>query len=251
MTPELKRRIQYLLVVAIALAAVRTGYVLYSRRAISGAAHNTEKPIAPPLDADYYVTPKKLHLYDLKSARELIKQPVWMKEGYRYAYFPYLSSSRSVDFAHEAGLLLPLQKLEIKDVVLVPTPESARRQHLPGGAVLRGQRQVMALFDQDGRRYAVPVGTELGGDYRIYADEMFFIQDPKQLYKHWSADVWDAVDKHQVKPGMNELQADFAIGMGVPQPSNEAEMKTVEYPNGGRPVRVMYRNGKAVEIKQE
>ena len=80
---------------------------------------------------------------------------------------------------------------------------------------------------------------------------MFFIQDPKQLYKHWPADVWEAVDKHQVKPGMNELQANFAIGMGLPQLSNEAGVKTVQYPNGGKPVRVMYREGKAVEIKQE
>jgi hypothetical protein len=249
MTPELKRRIQYILAAAIVLTAVRTGYVLYSRHA-ERASDVPERSAAPPLDADYYVTPKKLNAYDLKSVRELTKQPVWMKEGYRYTYFPYLAASRSVDFAHEAGELLPLQKLEIKDVVLVPTPESAR-QNLPGGAVLRGEKQVMALFDQDGRHYAVPAGTELGGDYRIYADEMFFIQDPKQLYKHWPADVWDAVDKHQVKPGMNELQADFAIGMGLPQPSNEDGVKTVQYPNGGKPVRVMYRDGKAVEIKRE
>jgi hypothetical protein len=249
MTSELKRRIQYILAAAIVLTAVRTGYVLYSRHAGS-ASDVPERSAAPPLDADYYVTPKKLHAYDLKSVRELTKQPVWMKEGYRYTYFPYLAASRSVDFAHEAGQLLPLQKLDIRDVVLVPTPESAR-QNLPGGAVLRGERQVMALFDQDGRHYAVPVGRELGGDYRIYADEMFFIQDPKQLYKHWPADVWEAVDKHHVKPGMSELQADFAIGMGLPQPSNEAGVKTVQYPNGGKPVRVMYRDGKAVEIKQD
>ena len=249
MTPELKRRIQYILAAAIVLTAVRTGYVLYSRHA-ERASDVPERSAAPPLDADYYVTPKKLHAYDLKSVRELTKQPVWMKEGYRYTYFPYLAASRSVDFGHDSGQLLPLQKLEIKDVVLVPTPESAR-QNLPGGAVLRGERQVMALFDQDGRHYAVPVGRELGGDYRIYADEMFFIQDPKQLYKHWPADVWEAVDKHQVKPGMNELQANFAIGMGLPQLSNEAGVKTVQYPNGGKPVRVMYREGKAVEIKQE
>ena len=250
MTRELKRRIQYILVAAIALAAVRTGYILYSRHASEGATEVPDRSAAPPLDADYYVTPKKLHAYDLKSVRQLTKQPVWVKEGYRYTYFPYRAASRSVDFAHEAGLLLPLQNLEIRDVVLVPTPESAR-QDLPGETVLRRERQVMALFDQDGRHYAVPVGTELGGDYRIYADEMFFIQDPKQLYKHWPADVWEAVDKHQVKPGMNELQADFAIGMGVAQPSNEAGVKTVKYPNGGKPVRVTYRDGKAVEINQQ
>ena len=39
-------------------------------------------------NADYYVTPKKLYPYDLKSAQQLTQQPVWMKEGYRYTYYP-------------------------------------------------------------------------------------------------------------------------------------------------------------------
>jgi hypothetical protein len=247
MTPELKRRIQIVLAIAIAVAAVRTGYILEKRHA-SSAPSAEQKPTAPPLDADYYVTPKKLHAYDLKSARELTQQPVWVKEGYRYTFFPYNPGTHKVDFEHEAGQLLPLQKLDIKDVVLVPAPES-ERESLPGGAVLKGQKQVVALFDQDGSHFVVPVGNELNGDYRIYADEMFFIQDPRQLYKHWPAEVWEAVDKHQVKPGMNELQADFAIGMGTPEPSNEEGLKTVNYPNGGKPLRVTYRDGKVIEVK--
>lgn len=247
MTPELKRRIQIVLAIAIAVAAVRTGYILEKRHSTS-APSAEQKPTAPPLDADYYVTPKKLHAYDLKSAGELTQQPVWIKEGYRYTFFPYNPGTHKVDFEHEAGQLLPLQKLDIKDVVLVPAPES-ERERLPGGAVLKGQKQVVALFDQDGNHFGVPVGNELNGDYRIYADEMFFIQDPRQLYKHWPAEVWEAVDKHQVKPGMNELQADFAVGMGTPEPSNEEGLKTVNYPNGGKPLRITYRDGKAVDIK--
>jgi hypothetical protein len=247
MTPELKRRIQFVLVIAIVVAGVRTAYLLYTRHAPGEAAQSGARPTAPPLNADYYVTPKKLHAYDVKSARDLTKQPVWVKDGYRYTYFPY--NGHTVDFAHEAGLLLPLEKLELKDVVLIPAPDSAR-DRLPGGAILRGQKQVMAIFDRAGKSFAVPVGSELGGNYRIYADEMFYIQDPRELYKHWSADVWDAVNKHQVKPGMNELQADFAVGMGTPEPSNEADVKTVNYPNGGKPVRVTYRDGRAIDIQQ-
>jgi hypothetical protein len=246
MTPELKRKIQYILAIAIVIAAVRTGYILEKRHS-SRAPATEQKPAPPPLDADYYVAPKKLHAYDLKSARQLAQQPVWVKDGYRYTFFPYNPATRTVDFEHEAGLLWPLQKLDIKDVVLVPAPESAR-ERLPGGAVLRGQKQVMALFDQDGKHFSVPVGNELNGDYKIYADEMLFIQDPRRLYKHWPADVWEAVDKHQVKPGMNELQADFAVGMGTPEPSNEDGVKTVKYPDGGKPLRVTFRDGRAVEI---
>jgi len=78
---------------------------------------------------------------------------------------------------------------------------------------------------------------------------MFFIEDPRDLYKHWSSDVWQSVEKHEVKQGMNEMQADFAIGMGVPDRGDTSYEKTVRYPNGGKPLVVVYREGKAAEIK--
>jgi hypothetical protein len=78
---------------------------------------------------------------------------------------------------------------------------------------------------------------------------MFFIQDPRQLYDAWPTDVWDAIAQHQVKPGMDELQATFAIGMGVPERSDDPAVKTVNYPNGGKPIVVTYRDGKAEAIK--
>jgi hypothetical protein len=89
---------------------------------------------APPLNPDYYVVPKKLYPYDLKSAKQLTQQPVWVREGYRFTYYPYNRTRHRTDFAHEAGLLLPIQKLEIKDVVTDTAPHSA---HL---------HQVMAVF---------------------------------------------------------------------------------------------------------
>ncbi len=79
---------------------------------------------------------------------------------------------------------------------------------------------------------------------------MFYIEDPHQLYKHWPADVWQAVEQHEVKPGMNEMQADFAVGMGVPD-AGTSRGKTVRYPNGGKPLVVLYQDGKAAEIKPE
>jgi hypothetical protein len=88
-----------------------------------------------------------------------------------------------------------------------------------------------------------------GGNYQIYSDEMFFIQDPRQLYNVWSKDVWQAIDQHQVKPGMNEVQVSFALGMGVPEPSDNADVKTVKFPNGGKPLEVTFRKGKAAQIR--
>ena len=180
------------------------------------------------------MVPKKLYPYDLKSAKQLTQQPVWVKEGYRFTYYPYDRASHRTDFSHEAGLLLPIQKLEIKDVVTDTT--SAH------------QRQVMAVFEQEGKTYAVPIGSQSGDIYQIYSDEMFFVQDPRELYKHWPADVWESIEQHQIKPGMNEFQAYFAIGMGVPDRSSDPAVKTVHYPNGGKPVTITFRDGKAAEI---
>jgi hypothetical protein len=188
---------------------------------------------------DYYVNPKKLYPYDLKSAKQLTQQPVWVKEGYRYAFYRYETARKQVDFVHDAGQLLPIEKLEIKDIVTAK----------PAGAEQR--QQVMAVFQKEGKTYAVPIGFEADQQYKIYSDEMFFVEDPHDLYKHWPTDVWQAVEQHQVKPGMNEMQADFAIGMGVPDGGSSTAEKTVRYPNGGKPVVIVYHDGKAAEIKPD
>jgi len=78
---------------------------------------------------------------------------------------------------------------------------------------------------------------------------MLFIQNPRELYKHWPVEVWQAVDNHQVKPGINELQASFAFGMGFPEGSGTANPKVVNYPNNGHPVAVTYTDGKATEVR--
>jgi hypothetical protein len=234
MAPEARSKLHLVMVVLIAVAALRTGYIFYQRHETRLAESKKQSP--PPLNADYYVTPKKLHPYDLKSARQLTQQPVWVKEGYRYTYYAFDTRMHRAAFTHPAGTLLPLQKLDIKDVVTDVSPEAP------------GQRQVLALFEQEGKSYAFPIGAEKDGDYHIYSDEILFIEDPHELYKHWPAEVWQAIEKHDVKPGMNELQVDFAVGMGNPESSSDASLKTVHYPNGGQPLTVTYRNGKAAEI---
>ncbi len=236
MSQEAKQRLQIALALALAVAAVRAGYILYQRHEDYLAAQKQEQARkAGYSNPDYYVIPKKLYPFDLKSAQQLTQQPVWVKEGYRYTYYRYVPVVKSVDFAHEAGLLGPIERLEIKDVMAVPAPG--------------GRKQVVATFDKDAHSFAVPIGFQTEGQYKIYSDEMFFIEDPHQLYKHWPPDVWQAVEQHQVKPGMNEMQADFAIGMGIPDSGASSNDKTVRYPNGGKPLVVTYRGGNAVEIK--
>jgi hypothetical protein len=233
---EAKQRIQIALALAVVVAGVRAGYLLYERHEDYVAAEKQEQAKkAGYSNPDFYVRPKKLYPFDVKSAKQLTLQPVWVVDGYRYTYYRYVPVVKSVDFAHEAGLLGPLERLEIKDVMAIAAPG--------------GRRQVVATFDKDGHSFAVPIGFESNGQYKIYSDEMFYVEDPHELYKHWPPDVWQAVTQHQVKPGMNEQQADFAVGMGVPDAGSSLEEKTVRYPNGGKPLVVIYKDGKAAEIK--
>jgi hypothetical protein len=49
---------------------------------------------------------------------------------------------------------------------------------------------------------------------------------------------------------MNKLQAWFAIGVGVPEGLGTSNRKTVNYPNCGHPVKVIFENGWATDMKE-
>ena len=228
-----RKIIQVVLLVAVVLAAVRL-YLAFRERKVEFVPARQE---TVTLDADYYVTPKKLHPQDLKDTRELAQQPaVWVREGYRFTYYPFAAHS---DFAHPAGTLGPIEKLKVTDVVLDRGPHGV------------DEKQLMAVFEKDGKRYAFPIGAENHGRYEIYSDDILFIQDPRVLYKHWPADVWQAIDDHEVRPGMNELQASFAVGMGTPEGSGLSETRIVNYPNNGHPLRITFEKGKAASVRPE
>jgi len=227
--------IQLILAIALVAVALRLGLIYYER-------HTPSSPAQPPavLDPDYYVVPKKQHAYDLKTARAgMMGHPAWVREGYKFTYYYYDSGRHHTDFAHPVGLLLPLEQLNVRDVVQTPPPAAG---DLP---------QIVAVFERGGHELAVPIGAHRGDDYTLYADDMLFFEDPHQLYRHWPPEVWQAVDRHQVLPGMNEIQASFALGMGIPQPAGDDPGKTVIYPNGGNQITVIFRAGKAAEIKPE
>jgi hypothetical protein len=235
MDPEFQKKLQVFLAIAIVLAGGRAAYIVYER-------HEAMKEDAKPkqemtLKADYYVTPKTVHAYDLKSARQFTEQPVWVKYGYQLTYYPYDSKRHKTDFGHEAGVLLPLQKLAIQDVVTDVAPQAP------------GNKQVLACFSLDGKNYAVPIGAEKGSDFKLRANDIFFIEDPHDLYRHWPADVWKKIDAHEVQSGMSELQASFAIGSGTPEGSGDYGSRTLHYANGGKPLVITFQNDKAVEIK--
>src|SRR5512146_2464102 len=199
MHPGTKKWVQIVLLFAIAAAVVRLGFIFRQRTQPLTVPTKGETPLAP----EQYVSPKKLYAYDLKTARQLTRQPAWVREGYKHVYYPFDPARRRSDFRHEAGRLGPIERLEIREVVLDASPGSP------------DQHQVMAVFQKEGQWYAFPIGAERSGQFQIYIDEILYIQDPRELYGFWAPEVWQAIERHQVKPGMNELQASFAAGVGL------------------------------------
>lgn len=235
MEASTKQKIHLVLFLAIIVSGIRVAWIFYERHeeAISSA-----KREAPALNPDFYVTPKKIYAYDLKTAKkELTAQPAWVKVGYFYPYYPYDSAARHADLAHEAGKLGPLEKIDPQDVLL---------QAAPGKA---GEREILAVFKKDGKTYATGVGNERDGDFKFYCNDMLYFEDPHQLYKHWPADVWQNIDQHQVKQGMSEMQTSFALGIGLLEQGGDETSKTLDYPNGGKPLNVTFHYGKVVEIQ--
>ncbi len=239
-----RRIIQMSLAIALVLAAVRVGIIYYGRHAAAEPSKQ-QKSANAPLNADYYVTPKKLHAYDVLSAKELTKQPVWVRDGFHYAYFAY---DGHTERGNEAGKLGPIEKLNIVDVVVERAPGESMTT--PSGTKVKvAQDSINAVFEKEGKRYSFPIGLKRGSDIQIFADDMLFLEDPHDLYKHWSPDVWQSVEKHEVKPGMNELQTSFAIGAGYLDPTEPKEPRILKYPNGGHPMIVTYQDGKVADVK--
>lgn len=234
MTPQTKKTIQVFLTIALAAAAIRLAIIFYERHAENASP---QPAVEKPLDPDYYIVPQKLYAYDLKSAQKgLVGHAVWVREGYRVTYYPFNAASHHSDLKHEAGLLGPIERLEITAVVRDASPAP-------------GQQQVMAVFTQGGKSYAFPVGAVKGQDYSLYLDDLLYIQDPHQLYKHWPAETWQAVERHEERLGMNELQTTFALGVGYLHGSGLGSTRTLTYPNGGKPLVVTFENNKAVDIQ--
>lgn len=237
MEGDWRKRIQIFLIVFIVLALARVGMIFYER------SHEPEVKKPEPTSSssykitlDDYVTPRKLFPYDLKSAREVVGKTVWVRSGNQLAYYAWSPVTRSVNVARQVGLLAPLEKLEAKDVV---------EQNV------RGQRQVMVVFAKDGSpaEFAVAVGKVSGGSYDFFINDVFFYEDPHQLYNHWPADVWNAIDHHEVKLGMNERQASFALGTNIRVSAGDYGNRSVQYINGNTSTMVVFSDNKAVSVE--
>jgi hypothetical protein len=233
----MKKRITIILIVLLAVAAVRTAIIFYQRRQ-PAAGDSGQGASSAKLTADDFVVRHKIYAYDLKSAgTELRGKTVWVSAGNQITCYR-VTPTGAVDFKHEVGLLAPLERITIEKVILAKTP---------GGSP---ERQVMAIIAREHLegKYAAPIGYESEGNYHFIASDIFFVDDPHEMYQYWPAEVWGAINRHEAKLGMNELQTSFALGTTVVVLSGSGDNVTAEFPNAGKPVRVTFVNNRATQV---
>jgi hypothetical protein len=168
---------------------------------------------------------------------------VWMKDGYAMPYYPF--SGGRVVFAKRVGLIPAAQRMDVKKIVkqAVPAQLSDSMEH--------GSRQAFAVFSLPGGTdlLATPVGYMQGDDEAYYTDLLFYYDDPHKIYDNWPKDVWAAIDAHQVKLGMSELETRMSIGQNE-HPDSQAEGdRTVTYDQDGKKWIVNYVKNRATSIK--
>jgi hypothetical protein len=198
---------------------------------------------AQKLSADDLAVVRELFPAHFEDTIQLEGSTVWMKNGYTISYFPATFSR--IDFAHPAGVLPSIQRLEIKKILKSAVPAS-----LDDG-VGHGSQQVFAVFALPGqsRLFALPIGVIDGDDEAYYCDVLFFYDDPHTIYDNWSKDTWAAIDAHQVKPGMSELQTRLAIGQNMHPSSSQQGNRTIAFNQASKHWTVTFVDNRATTIQ--
>ena len=209
------------------------------------------QPAAPPqvaerqLTRDELVIPRKLYIDSIDSAKALDGKTVWVQSGYSLDYYPY--DRHRVEFDHPAGVLPSVQPLQIKDIITQKVPASLATR------VPKGDKQVFAVFTMPGdpgKDYATAIGFFQGTDSTFYCDQIFYYDDPHQMYEFWGPKIWAAIDQHNPIPGMSELQTSMALGVVQQSESSQIGNRTVHYIAGDKKWIVTFQNDKATTIRQ-
>ena len=178
-------------------------------------------------------------------ALKLENTSVWMKNGYTMPYYPY--ESGRILFAKRIGVIPTAQRLDIKKVLKAAPPAS-----LDDG-ISHGSRQVFAIFTipGDANLYATVIGVIYAGQQQYFSDVLFYYDDPHTIYDNWPKDVWTAIEAHQVKPGMSELQTRTAIGQKMQTDGSSEGNRTVTYDQAGKQWTVTFVNNHATSIQSK
>jgi hypothetical protein len=160
-------------------------------------------------------------------------------------YYPFAAGH--VDFARRVGLIPATQRLEIKKIVKAAAPAKE------DDGIAHGSRQAIAVFALPGSEglFATPIGVIEGNQEAYFTDVLFFYDDPHGIYDHWPKDVWTAIDAHQVKAGMSELQTRMAIGQKMHPDGSEEGDRTVTYDQDAKHWTVTFQKNRATAVKSD
>ncbi len=205
--------------VILVASALYVGYHFYERNRIASLVLRQE-PKKIELPADAFVFVPKSYVTDLESARrKIVGKPIWIKEGYRWSYEP------------GDRLFEPLERI------------------VPTAAMVRGG-EVNLLFEKDGRQASFAIGVP----ERVFVDDIFFVKDPREIYDHWTEEMWRKAAHGEAEVGMSEVQIGFALGVGeLARRSPGGATRIVDYKRcqaaGCEPVRVTYKRHVAATIE--
>jgi hypothetical protein len=229
-------------VVLVLAVGVRVGLIYRERNAPDKTVKPAAREVIPEDDLVYLKQKRPTSLADVK---ELKGSTVWVSAGGQLEFYPY--AGHVAQYGKSAGTLLGAEPLVVKDMVEQVAPKSATFR-IPGG-----DKQVLMVFTRanDPKEYAAPVGYRQAGQYTFYTDEIFFYDDPHQLYKHWGPEIWQAVDEHRVILGMNERQVELSLGQVSKSTSKTYGNRMVVFANMGKPMAVTFVNNKVTAFRAD
>jgi hypothetical protein len=209
-----------------------------------------------PENPDDYAVIREKFPTTFDDVLKLENTSVWMKNGYTMPYYPY--DAGRIVFTQRIGVIPTAQRLDIKKVIKASAPASV------DDGISHGSRQVFAVFSLPGAPGPSPSGTKdsenaalfafaIGvidaGQESYFSDVLFYYDDPHTIYDNWPKGVWAAIDAHQVKPGMSELQTRMAIGQKTQSEDSTEGDRTVSYDQAGKQWTVTFVNNHATTIK--
>lgn len=226
--------------ITLAIGAIYL-YSVFQHRKNPGVI--SEQSQGQKLSADDLAVVRMKFMRHYEDTLSLVGTSVWMKNGYTMPYYPFAGAR--VEF-HRVGLIPPDQRLDIKKIVKASPPAHE------DDSMSHGAHQVFAVFSMPGSAtlFATPIGAMEGSDEQYFCDLLFYYDDPHTIYD-WPKDLWAAIDAHQAKSGMNELQARTALGQKLETDGGSEGNRTVTYNTNGKKWKVTFVQDRATAVQSE
>ncbi len=233
--PTLRNLLLGLTALMVLAVAVRVYFVYRAHHAPGAVAQDTMPDTH--LTQDDLIFPRSLHAATLADLQVLNGKRVWVQAGGETVF--YAGSTKGADLLKPIDFLKGAEPLDVVRFVSQKTPQDRT-----------ADAWLVMLFHRPNdpkTLLASQVGTSVGRQDNIVADQKFYYDDPHTLYR-WPAATWQAVDAHQPLNGMNEFQANLALGQITHVSSSDKGNRTIVYQGNGKPVEVTFVGNKATKI---